>query len=417
MKILVLDGNENQSVAAVRGLAAGGHTVVVGADSSWSKAGWSRAASGSFMYPAPQHAVQDFVARIVKEVQKASDTLVLPMTERTTIPLSTCREEIFAAGGRLVLPAHETVLRAFDKQQTTDLARSLGIAVPRTTLISNRSEAQQFAAAGYYPVVLKARSSEELSVDGRVLSTGAPTYARNAEEFLTCCEEMNRRCSAILAQEFVAGTGAGYFALMHQGELRAEFAHRRIRDVRPTGSGSAYRESVLPDARIRESSLKILHALKWHGVAMVEFRQRPDGTPVFLEVNGRFWNSLPLAIYAGVNFPGLLAEMAARGDIQQQSGYRVGVRCRWLLGDLRHVLEVWRGAPKGYPVEFPSRLRALMDFLTPVAGTYHDNFNLNDPLPGLGDWLDFFTRKVPAGIRKKSTGSQSLNVQSGYSLP
>ena len=417
MKILVLDGNENQSVAAVRGLATGGHTVVVGADSSWSKAGWSRAASGSFVYPAPQHAVQDFVARIVKEVQKASDTLVLPMTERTTIPLSTCREEIFAAGGRLVLPAHETVLRAFDKQQTTDLARSLGIAVPRTTLISNRSEAQQFAVAGYYPVVLKARSSEELSVDGRVLSTGAPTYARNAEEFLTCCEEMNRRCSAILAQEFVAGTGAGYFALMHEGELRAEFAHRRIRDVRPTGSGSAYRESVLPDARIRESSLKILHALKWHGVAMVEFRQRPDGTPVFLEVNGRFWNSLPLAIYAGVNFPGLLAEMAARGDIQQQSGYRVGVRCRWLLGDLRHVLEVWRGAPKGYPVEFPSRLRALMDFLTPVAGTYHDNFNLNDPLPGLGDWLDFFTRKLPAGIRKKSTGSQSLNVQSGYSLP
>src|SRR6185503_12667733 len=223
MKILVLDGNENQSVAAVRGLATGGHTVVVGADSSWSKAGWSRAASGSFVYPAPQHAVQDFVARIVKEVQKASDTLVLPMTERTTIPLSTCREEIFAAGGRLVLPAHETVLRAFDKQQTTDLARSLGIAVPRTTLISNRSEAQQFAVAGYYPVVLKARSSEELSVDGRVLSTGAPTYARNAEEFLTCCEEMNRRCSAILAQEFVAGTGAGYFALMHEGELRAEF--------------------------------------------------------------------------------------------------------------------------------------------------------------------------------------------------
>ncbi len=177
MRILVLDGNENQSVAAVRSLAAAGHTVLVGADSSWSKAGWSRAASGSFIYPAPQQAMQEFVARIVAEVQKQSGTLVLPMTERTTIPLSTYREEIFAAGGQLVLPPHETVLRAFDKQQTTDLAASLGIAVPRTTLISTAAEAQQFASTGYYPIVLKPRSSEEVSVDGRVLSTGVCTPA------------------------------------------------------------------------------------------------------------------------------------------------------------------------------------------------------------------------------------------------
>ncbi len=150
---------------------------------------------------------------------------------------------------------------------------------------------------------------------------------------------------------------------------------------------------------------------------MVEFRQRADGTPVFLEVNGRFWNSLPLAIYAGVDFPGLLAEMAERGDIRPQSGYRVGVRCRWLLGDFRHVMEVWRGAPKGYPVKFPSRLGALVSFLTPSAGTFHDNFSWTDPMPEVGDWLDFVTRKLPAGIRKRATGSQSLHVESRYSLP
>ena len=40
MRVLVLDGNENQAVACVRSLAKGGHVVSVGADSSWSKAGW-----------------------------------------------------------------------------------------------------------------------------------------------------------------------------------------------------------------------------------------------------------------------------------------------------------------------------------------------------------------------------------------
>jgi predicted ATP-grasp superfamily ATP-dependent carboligase len=417
MRVIVLDGNENQAVAAVRSLAASGHTVVVGADSSWSKAGWSRSAVGAFIYPAPQTAMDAFLERIVVEVRKEPGTLVLPMTERTTLPISVRRDDILRAGGRLILPAHETVLRAFDKQQTTDLARSLGIAVPQTALISNRVEAEQFAQSGRFPVVVKPRSSEEMSADGRVSSTGAPRYAQNGAEFIAVYEEMNSRCSSMLAQEFVAGTGAGYFALMHEGGLRAEFAHRRIRDVRPTGSGSAVRESVEPDAAVRTAALSILRELRWHGVAMVEFRKRADGTPVFLEVNGRFWNSLPLSIYAGVDFPSLVVEMAEHGDIEVQTAYRAGVRCRWLLGDFRHLVEVWRGAPKGFPGHFPHRLRTLAEFFIPVSGTFHDNFMWRDPLPEAGDWLDFFFRKLPAGVKKRATNSKALHVQNGYSLP
>src|SRR5262249_41146524 len=153
-------------------------------------------------------------------------------------------------------------------------------------------EAEEFANSEMYPAVLKPRSSEEVMHDGRVIATGSPRYANNRVDFLTACDEMLRRSPALLAQEFIDGTGVGYFALMRHGELRAEFTHRRIRDVRPTGSGSALRVSVRPDARVRDAALKILNRLSWHGVAMVEFRQKADGTPVFMEVNGRFWNSL-----------------------------------------------------------------------------------------------------------------------------
>ncbi len=417
MRVLVLDGNENQAVAAARSLNRAGHKVEVGADSKWSKAGWSRSVARTFTYPAPQADADAFAGCIVEEARRAPGTLVLPMTERTTLPLSLRRDDITGAGGRLVLPSHETVLRAFDKQETTRLASSLGVAVPRTSLITTSAEAQQFAQAGSYPAVLKARSSEELSPGGQVLPTGAPRYAADANEFMSAYNEMSGRCSAMLAQEFVAGTGTGYFALMKEGELRAEFAHRRIRDVRPTGSGSAVRESVEPEDRIRIAALSILQALNWHGVAMVEFRRRADGTPVFLEVNGRFWNSLALASYAGADFPALIAELAERGNVGPQPRYRYGVRCRWLLGDLRHLVEVWRGAPKGYPVRFPGRLRTLLNFVTPVAGTYHDNFQLRDPLPEIGDWLDLVLRKLPAGMKKRRLNSKDLHVQSRYSLP
>jgi len=42
MRVLLLDGNQNQAVACVRSLASKGHRVFVGNISGWSKAGWSR---------------------------------------------------------------------------------------------------------------------------------------------------------------------------------------------------------------------------------------------------------------------------------------------------------------------------------------------------------------------------------------
>jgi predicted ATP-grasp superfamily ATP-dependent carboligase len=403
MRILVLDGNENQAVAAVRSLARAGYCVIVGASTSWSKAGWSRAAASTFVYPAPEQDALAFVHCIGEEAAREPGTLVLPMTERTTLPLSLHREVIYAAGARMVLPPHAMVLRAFDKQETTRLAESLGISVPKTVLITSINEARRIAPVLPYPVVLKPRSSEEVSAAGKVTATGAPLYARDASEFLAAYEAISRRCSAVLAQEFIDGAGAGYFALMNEGELRVEFAHRRIRDVRPTGSGSALRESVRPDARIKEAALAILRALRWHGVAMVEFRQKRDGTPVFMEVNGRFWNSLPLAVYAGADFPARLAEMAERGDVETRLDYRVGIKCRWLLGDFRHLVEVLRGAPRGYPGQFPSRLRTFAKICIPERGTLHDNLTLRDPLPELGDWLDFLLRRLPAGFKKDTS--------------
>jgi predicted ATP-grasp superfamily ATP-dependent carboligase len=400
MRVLVLDGHENQAVACTRSLRRAGHEVVVGADSSWSKAALSRAAAGRFRYTAPQVDAHAFVREVLAEAQRTHGTLVLPMTERTTLPVSAERERFTAIGARLVLPAHERVTQAFDKQHTTALAASLGIAVPHTRMLDgDRAEAEAEAAATRYPVVLKPRASEETSGTA-TRATGAPVYARTSGEFLDGWRELRARCSSVLVQEFIPGGGAGYFALCAHGAVRAEFAHRRIRDVRPTGSGSALRESAPVDPTIRAQARAILRALDWHGVAMVEFRVRPDGTPVFLEVNGRFWNSLPLAVFAGMDFPALVAQLAEAGDVRGPFPYRYGVRCRWLLGDLRHLVEVWRGAPRGYPGSFPARLTTLLQVLTPRRGTYHDNFTWHDPLPEMGDWVHFFCRRVPGHLAR-----------------
>jgi predicted ATP-grasp superfamily ATP-dependent carboligase len=397
MRVLILDGNQNQAVAAVRSLAAAGHTVLAGDSTSWNKAGWSRFARATFRYPSPQLQAESFVNRIAELAATEPGTLVLPMTEATTLALSLHRDRISAAGGRMALPSHELVLRAFDKQQTTELAQSLGIAVPRTILVDSDDEAERAAQSLEYPVVLKPRASEELGKQGNVRTGGRPRYASTPAEFQSAYSDISRRSSGVLVQQYVEGEGTGYFALMDHGKLRAEFAHRRIRDVYPTGSGSAVRVSIQPEPEIRRAALAVLEALHWHGVAMVEFRWQPGKPPMFMEVNGRFWNSLPLACYAGVDFPALLAHMAEHGDVPPVQDYRTGVRCRWFLGDFRHLIEVWKGPPPGYPAPYPGRFETLASVLTPVPGTVHDLFLWNDPLPELGDWLNFARRVLQRG--------------------
>jgi predicted ATP-grasp superfamily ATP-dependent carboligase len=394
MNVLVLDGNQNQAVASVRSLARAGHTPYSAESAPWSKAGWSRASSGSFGYPPPRGQMDAFIAAISDFVRQRPGTLVLPMTEATTLPLSSCRDSLISVGARLVLPDHCDLLRAFDKEETNRLAASLGITVPQTITVCSTDQARDLARSVRYPVVLKPRASEELSPGGKVRTGGRPRYAGDVAQFDTAYDDISGRSSAVLVQEFVAGEGTGYFALMHRGELRAEFAHRRIRDVHPTGSGSAVRVSIEPDPEIRRCSLNILSALRWHGVAMVEYRKPAGSPPVFMEVNGRFWHSLPLACYAGVDFPALLARMAEDGDVEPNMGYRSGVRCRWLLGDARHLVEVWKGPPRGYPGTYPGRVRTLLNVLAPVPGTYHDLFQWSDPLPEVADWLILLQRLV-----------------------
>jgi len=410
MKILVLDGTENQAVACVRSLAAAGHNVRVGSPSSISKAGWSRYSAGSFRYVSPEESVSDFLRDIVAEVKRFSGALVLPMTERTTLPLSGARQQITDAGGAFFLPAHSTVLRAFDKSEMTNLAVQLGVEVPRTWSVSGCRDAEGLSLSLPYPVVLKPQTSNEIASHGAIQSTGRPLYASDADQFLMRYAELKRHCSSMLIQEYVEGRGAGYFAFMSHGELRSEFAHMRLRDVWPTGSGSALRVSVQPDPKLREAALLILKALKWHGVAMVEFRIRPNGTPVFIEVNGRFWNSLALAVYAGVDFPALLVEATEFGDVAPRSGYRLGIRCRWLLGDFRHLVEVMRGVPAGFPGDFPKRWPTFRGFITPIPGTFHDNFTLDDPLPEVADWLHFFCHRVPEWINSRELRRKTVHA-------
>ena len=73
---------------------------------------------------------------------------------------------------------------------------------------------------------------------------------------------------------------------------------------------------------------------------MVEFkRDLRDGTAKLMEINGRLWGSLQLAITSGIDFPNLFIDfLNGKSPEEVVSSYHVGYKLKWILGTLDHLI-------------------------------------------------------------------------------
>ena len=126
---------------------------------------------------------------------------------------------------------------------------------------------------------------------------------------------------------------------------------------------------------------------------MVEYKvDAGTGTPYLMEVNGRFWGSLQLAVDAGVDFPALLLEAAVEGSVRPVAGYRTGVRSRWWWGDVDQLIARLRpsSADLALPPDAPSRMRSLLDFLVVWRpGDRNEILRIADPGPFARETLNW----------------------------
>ncbi len=117
-------------------------------------------------------------------------------------------------------------------------------------------------------------------------------------------------------------------------------------------------ESIEVDPLLKDITMRLLDNVSWRGVAMAEFKVSGDGTPYLMEVNARFWGSLQLAIDSGIDFPWILYKMAVGEKIGPLDGYDVGIRSRWLLGDIDYLYLKFKNNGR-----ITSKLNTLIDFV------------------------------------------------------
>ncbi len=363
MRILVTDSDTRAALAAVRTLGARGHEVVTAGISHSSLAAVSRHSTAFERYPDPAADSEGFVQALAQITRRRNIDVVLPMTEVTTLLVTAHQQKL---SGRIPFPDSTTVANASDKAFVINLARELGIPVPRTLVATSAADGIARAPELGFPIVMKPSRSRVRTDEGWV-STGV-AYAMDAAALRAALERLPPAVYPVLLQERIEGPGVGVFAAVDRGRTVALFAHRRLREKPPSGGVSVLCESAAVDPVAAEHATKLLNHIGWRGVAMVEFKQdKRDGSLRLMEINGRFWGSLQLSILAGVDFPNIAAAIALEQELPAPPAYRVGVRSRWLAGDLdAMLLQLFRSRERlNLPPSHPGRWSALAAFLSP----------------------------------------------------
>jgi predicted ATP-grasp superfamily ATP-dependent carboligase len=384
-KVLVLDANERSALAVIRSLGRRGLDVVAGAPGTRSLGGASRYATGSVRYSDPAVRPGHFVSEVIETAHRLAIDTIIPATDLTTMLLVSQSDLPRIARVATAPPASYEQLT--DKARLIGLASRLGLRVPETRIAESGAAIAKAAQEFGYPVVLKPARSRYLKGD-RVLSTRVDVV-RDSETLARTMGSLDwLNDIPCLVQRFVPGHGAGVFALYGPRGPVAWFAHRRIREKPPAGGVSVLSESVPIDPAMQSSAEKLLTAAAWIGVAMVEFRIGEDGTPYLMEVNGRFWGSLQLAVDSGIDFPWLLYQSLQGVSVTVPPPYEIGRRLRWLLGDVDRLIAELRHRQFGVRHKAKAAGDFLSSFVDPRCR--QEILRVDDLRPGLVEtrqWL------------------------------
>ncbi|MCB9157727.1 MAG: ATP-grasp domain-containing protein [Caldilineaceae bacterium] len=397
--ILVTDTNRGSAISIIRSLGRRGWRVIA-ADSTPDSLGFrSRYVGETLLYPDAESEPRGLVNCLLDAVQRFGVDLVLPVTDAVILPLSAERAR-FEGICKLALPTPEALDVVTNKLKTLELAQELDVPAPKTKLVHTVKEALAYGAELGWPIVLKPQNSR-LYRDQAAIESFTVCYAENEEQLARQMARFEGRCPVLL-QEYYTGSGQGVELLMHEGRPLAAFQHKRLREVPINGGASAFRESVALDPALYAHSVRLLEALKWTGLAMVEFKVGEQG-PKLMEINGRVWGSLPLAVRSGMDFPAGLVDLYLQGPppatTPVNTDYKVGVRARNLELDIVWIASVLQGKQR-YPfLKMPKRYEAVTAFFELFHPAYKfDILSRSDLMPGLAE-IPKITRKLVAKFK------------------
>lgn len=347
---------------------------------------------GSFRLPKED---QPAMTAILEHARRWKVTHLLAISERHIALLNRYRSEL-EGEFTLLFPRQEVFERATRKNVTLDCATRVGIQIPATAYPQSIEEVEACRRLRF-PVILKMAHTQ--------FPSGTNVVFRHKALRVDTFEGLSQVLCQLpagqfpMVQEYIPGSGVGMSMLMRDGNAVMAFQHLRLRESPPEGGIGVFCEAMPVDPKLFEQSERLLVEMGWDGVAMVEYRGDPEtACYTLMEVNGRFWGSLPTAIYAGADFPFWLYRTSFPASILPPREYRAGLRARSLAGDTKWLLSVLRGRKK-------PAAQATAEYLA----AFHPSvryfvWNWDDPKPAVSNFLSRFWKRWHSAIKPNKGG-------------
>lgn len=394
MRVLVCDGDTRTALATVRSLVAAGHYVWAAA-AGRSLASVSRGVRSVRISADPLAAPEQYAREVAAACERLRIEVLLPVTDASTECLLQFAA-LLPPRVSLPFPSLETFRLGTDKAAMQQLAAESGFAVPRAVALTDAEDLDAAIGQLSLPAIVKPHRSVVTDAAGRSMRMDVQ-FVRDEVALQAAVQALPVAAYPVMLQERILGDGEGCFALRWRGEMVACFAHRRLREKPPAGGISVYRESIPLPESLRLATTQLLDALDWDGVAMIECkRDAKTGQHVFIELNGRLWGSLQLAIDAGVDFPALLVALASGDESASREPvtFTPGVRSQWFWGDMDHLYarlfksDAELHLADAVPGKLATVISVLRCSLLPVARAEIGRWS--DPFPAMLEWARRF---------------------------
>lgn len=334
-----------------------------------------------FRYPGFYESKELFLEKLINFLKINAITCLIPTHEEIFI-ISKYIDQL--DGIKTLVPDFISLKVAHKKELSSALANQLGIPIPDTVIPTSEGDCITFLNSNEKPIVLKYGNSN---------SSKGVFYIFTSKQL----EQHYCNIGNFILQEYVTGEGFGVSMLYNKGHARASFTHKRLEDKVSTGGTSTLRIGT-HNEMLEDWSKKILDHLSWNGVAMVEYKyneKKKKGW--FVEINPRFWGSLALPYYSGMDFPFLYYQILRDGDVKETFDYKEGIKVKWLLGGMLGFLD-------GIIHDKKLRFRHMS-----LKADYFDDFRLKDPFILAGE-MGYYLEKFMHSFQLNPTKNSSLDI-------
>ncbi|WP_412971976.1 hypothetical protein [Glaciecola sp. MF2-115] len=411
-KVLVLGEDTRSFLTVIRSLGKQGYLVDVVCYDKKSPSLHSKYVNRAHFLNYQAYSQTEWLSCLLELVYQENYDALFPCDERAIFPLYE-NQSSFPPSCQLAIPNQEVIENLFDKEKTKKIAIKCEIPVARGEILTIKDKSYgELAALFGNKFVVK----PTLSFKSETLSTRQKVeIVENDEQLRAYTKHVHER-DEYLIEEYFTGVGEGVSLFAVDGKVQHLFAHTRVNEPR-AGGGSSYRKAIPVDAGMGEACIKLCEATRFTGVGMFEFKKnRTTGLWILIEVNARFWGSLPLAVFAGIDFPAdyakyLFNEFSPHSLPNKQ--YKVNAYARSLSNDIYDLKAEFE-----YDLKHQSTFYALgrlskriLSFFRIFHNEQIDSYDKLDPAPFKHEVKQFWQATIGGKFKQKFTDPSDAEMQ------